>query len=277
MNNNKIKVSLFDSFNHYIGAFIPSNFHKSANILIEQVRIYEREEERLEFAKKIIVAATHNILSNLRYYNKKRKNVNFKEYIDSIETSILNMKKCSSNKELLLEEARMREQYYSSFNIIINNQDFSFSKRTKRPPKDELNAMISFGNTLVYQIIALEIYKTQLDIRISYLHSSKRRYENLNLDVAELFKPFIVDKVIFLLTNKIMIDKEMHFEKRENGVYLNMEGKRLFINQFNKKLFSKITINQKEMTYYSIIRLEVLKILRYFKNQEEYKPFKYRM
>ena len=137
--------------------------------------------------------------------------------------------------------------------------------------------MISFGNTLIYQKIANEIYKTKLDIRISYLHSAIRRYENLNLDISEILKPILVDKIIFSLINKRIIDVKVHFEKRNNGVYLNKEGKYIFIDHLNKKLNSTITINNKKISYQEILRLEVLKLLRYFKYNEEYEPFKYRM
>ena len=137
--------------------------------------------------------------------------------------------------------------------------------------------MISFGNTLIYQKIANKIYKTKLDIRISYLHSATRRYENLNLDISEILKPILVDKIIFSLINKRIIDVKVHFEKRNNGVYLNKEGKYIFIDQLNKKLNSIITINNKKISYQEILRLEVLKLLRYFKYNEEYEPFKYRM
>lgn len=137
--------------------------------------------------------------------------------------------------------------------------------------------MISFGNTIIYQKIANEIYKTKLDIRISYLHSAMRRYENLNLDISEIIKPILVDKVIFSLINKRIIDAKVHFEKRNNGVFLNKEGKYLFIDQLNKKLSSTITINNKKVSYQEILQQEVLKLLRHFKYDEEYEPFKYRM
>lgn len=187
------------------------------------------------------------------------------------------MKTAKTLEILLLQEARMRELYYSSYNIILSNPEFKFTKRTRRPPKDALNAMISFGNTIIYQKIANEIYKTKLDIRISYLHSAMRRYENLNLDISEIIKPILVDKVIFSLINKRIIDAKVHFEKRNNGVFLNKEGKYLFIDQLNKKLSSTITINNKKVSYQEILQQEVLKLLRYFKYDEEYEPFKYRM
>lgn len=280
LNQNNIKVSLFDQYDqydHYIGSFIPINHHKSASILIKQVENYIDKSKRLEFAKKIIDSGTTNIITNLKYYNKRNDDIQLDNIIDDLKICKQEMKTANTLEILLLQEARMRELYYSSYNIILNNPEFKFTKRTRRPPKDALNAMISFGNTLIYQKIANEIYKTKLDIRISYLHSATRRYENLNLDISEILKPILVDKIIFSLINKRIIDVKVHFEKRNNGVYLNKEGKYIFIDQLNKKLNSTITINNKKISYQEILRLEVLKLLRYFKYNEEYEPFKYRM
>lgn len=277
LNQNNIKVSLFDQYDHYIGSFIPIIHHKSASILIKQVENYINKSKRLELAKKIIDGGTTNIITNLKYYNKRNDDIQLDNIIDDLKICKQEMKTANTLEILLLQEARMRELYYSSYNIILNNPEFKFTKRTRRPPKDALNAMISFGNTLIYQKIANEIYKTKLDIRISYLHSATRRYENLNLDISEILKPILVDKIIFSLINKRIIDVKVHFEKRNNGVYLNKEGKYIFIDQLNKKLNSIITINNKKISYQEILRLEVLKLLRYFKYNEEYEPFKYRM
>lgn len=277
LNQHNIRVSLFDQYDHYIGSFIPINYHKSASILIKQVENYINKAKRLEIAKKIIDSGTTNIISNLKYYNKHNDDIQLDKIIDDLKICKQEMKAAKTLEILLLQEARMRELYYSSYNIILSNPEFKFTKRIRRPPKDALNAMISFGNTIIYQKIANEIYKTKLDIRISYLHSAMRRYENLNLDISEIIKPILVDKVIFLLINKRIIDAKVHFEKRNNGVFLNKEGKYLFIDQLNKKLSSTITINNKKVSYQEILQQEVLKLLRYFKYGEEYEPFKYRM
>ena len=277
LNQHNIRVSLFDQYDHYIGSFMPINYHKSASILIKQVENYINKAKRLEIAKKIIDSGTTNIISNLKYYNKHNDDIQLDKIIDDLKICKQEMKAAKTLEILLLQEARMRELYYSSYNIILSNPEFKFTKRTRRPPKDALNAMISFGNTIIYQKIANEIYKTKLDIRISYLHSAMRRYENLNLDISEIIKPILVDKVIFSLINKRIIDAKVHFEKRNNGVFLNKEGKYLFIDQLNKKLSSTITINNKKVSYQELLQQEVLKLLRYFKYDEEYEPFKYRM
>lgn len=92
----------------------------------------------------------------------------FSQYIIEINTS-------KTINEVMLVEARAQELYYRMFNEIISNEDFHFTIRTKRPPKDPINALISFGNVYLYNRIATEINKTSLDMRIGFVHSTTNR------------------------------------------------------------------------------------------------------
>ena len=173
-------------------------------------------------------------------------------------------------------EARVRKAYYHCFDAFIRVEDFVFDKRTRRPPKNEVNSMLSFGYTVLYNLIATEIEKSALDVRIGYLHATNNRKESLNLDIAELFKPLIVDRVVFAMINRGMIDKEKHFVHLENDtVYLNDEGKHLFLRAFYDKLDTRITVGQRSESYYSIIKQEISKLVMFFrKNDTKYNPFK---
>lgn len=177
---------------------------------------------------------------------------------------------------MLLIEAKGRQFYYSLFNEIIREPEFQFTTRTRMPPQDPLNALISFGNTYLYQRIATEINKTSLDIRIGFLHATNKRNQSLNLDLAELFKPLIVDRAIFTLINKHIISATDHFEPAEKGgTYLTKEGIRLFIRELDHKVYQTQTENNRPVTYDTRIKMEVRKLLRFVSNGETYKPYKY--
>ena len=175
-------------------------------------------------------------------------------------------------------EARCRQKYYHCFNEMFSCEEFHFSVRTKRPPKDEVNAMISFGNVYLYQKITQMIYRTSLDIRISFVHSAMRRNENLNLDLADIFKPIIVDRVICTLINKKMILKEKCFDKAEqNGIYLNKTGKAIFLKELDRKLRQIITVGKVEYTYERLMYQEVRKLEKSILYGTQYKTFKYQL
>lgn len=274
MNSKDIIVNLFDKHNRYIGKFIPNNTRKSCLLLLKQVEIYNDYNKRMNMAKDILSSEIYNLKSNLKYYNR-RYNHDIKEKIKLIEKAEKEINLIKEHEKLLLCEARIKGIYYSCFNEILQNEKFKFIKRSKRPPQDPINALISFGKTLLYNYIAKEIYKTKLDIRIAYLHSSNNRYESLNLDLADIFKPIIVDKIIFKLINKKIINDRLHFENINGGVYLTGEGKNIVINEFYKKIKDITTIGNNKMSYEKIIRKEIYKLSNSIMNEEKYKAFKY--
>ena len=108
------------------------------------------------------------------------------------------------------------------------------------------------------------------------MHATNSRSETLNLDIAEIFKPIIVDRAIFTIIHNMQISKTEHFEKEENGaVFLNKIGKKLFIMELEKKLYQKVKKDGMSKTYDTIIRNEIQKIVQAVKNNEKYKPYKY--
>lgn len=187
------------------------------------------------------------------------------------------MKNSNSIEQVLLIEARARQRYYQCFNEMLKGRDFYFIKRTKRPPQDALNAMISFGNVWLYRKIAQMIYRTGVDIRISFVHSAMKRNENLNLDVADIFKPIIVDRVIYTLINKRMISAEKHFEKVGKGVFLNKEGKKIFLQELEYKMKQSIKVGEQKYTYEQIVFQEIRKLEKSLVYDFKYKPFKYQL
>ena len=171
-------------------------------------------------------------------------------------------------------EGNTRELYYKGFDIIINDKDFMFEERTRRPPQNYLNTLISFGNTLAYTTCLSEIYKTHLDPRIGYLHSTNFRRFSLNLDVAEIFKPILVDRIIFNCIGKKIITKK-DFVKDSEGIILKEKGKKSFIENWDEKL--KTTINHRDIgrsiSYRRLIRLELYKIEKHIMGEKQYEPF----
>ncbi len=276
-NEKGVKIRLYNRYGNYIGCFEGANHMTSATVMMKQVMLYENEAERLNLAKQFLVAAIHNMRANLRYYEKMTPSVLLKEGIRKMSYNMKRIKEAKSINQLMLFEARNRQEYYHCFNEMIHPKEFSFTKRSKRPPKDPLNAMISFGNMCLYQRIATELEKHQLDIRIGYLHATNQRRTSLNLDVAEIYKPIIVDRVIFTLINKGMIKEERDFAKTKDGkgVYLNASGKRIFLQEFENKLRQRICYEGNQTTYQGLIRQECSNLFQWIANGKTYEPYRY--
>jgi len=118
-----------------------------------------------------------------------------------------------------------------------------------------------------------EIYMTHLDPRIGFLHEANFRSFSLNLDVAEIFKPIIVDRLIFSLVNKNVLT-DSHFMNELGGVFLNERGKVIVVSEFERKMNTVVALRRlkRKISYRRLIRMELYKIERHLMGEKEYKP-----
>lgn len=268
----EIILHYFNHYGYYMGSFYPREHLNSGHAILKQAEYYLHEDKRLEIARLFIQGAAKNIRQVLKYYLNRGKEV--AQPLQSIEALQLEIDNSSSVPALMAIEGNIREQYYKSFDWILGDDDFCFEERTRRPPKNYLNTLISFGNSLMYSLCLSEIYKTHLDPRIGYLHSTNFRRFSLNLDVAEIFKPIIIDRIIFTCIGRKMITKG-DFEKDTAGIVLKEKGKRCFIEELDAKLKTTITHREigRPVSYRRLIRLELYKLEKHLMGEKTYEPF----
>ncbi len=267
-----VVVHFFNYYSFYTGSFQPKEKLVSGNLLVSQVNHYTDNDKRIELAKSFIDGASFNIYRNLRYYNGRGKDVQV--YMDKIETLRKQIHKIKTIQELMGYEGNIRKTYYESWNILID-QDIKFDKRVKNPPDNMINTLISYVNTLVYTKVLSSIYNTQLNPTVSYLHEPGSRRFSLSLDIAEIFKPIIGDRLIFSLLNKKQIT-EKSFTKELNYLHLTKEASKTIVAELDKKL--KTTIKHKELdknvSYEYLMKLECYKLIKHILGEKEYEPFK---
>jgi len=259
LSQNEIILHVFNYYGYYSGSFFPREKHISGKLLVLQVEHYLDFEKRLFLAKKFIEGSIFNILRNLKEVKSQK--------IEDIKEIFFELKNANDIEKIMNIEGRIREIYYNEF--------FEIEKRTRKPPLDPINALISFGNSLLYATIISEIYITQLNPTISYLHEPSERRFSLALDISEIFKPIIVDSIIKRVLNLNIIN-ENDFLKELNYCYLNDEGKRKFIKEYEEKLKSTIKHRKlkRKVSYRMLIRLECYKIMKHLLGDEIYEPLK---
>lgn len=272
MSQNNVTMHIFNYYGFYSGSFFPRDKTGSGYILVNQVEHYQNKNKRLFIAQKIIEAASHNIHRNIRYYNAREIDLN--EEIKDIELLQRKIWKCKDVSELMGIEGNIRKVYYSAWNKIIK-QEIDFEKRVKNPPDNMINSLISFGNSLLYSVALSEIYKTNLSPYISYLHEPGTRRFSLSLDITEIFKPLIIDRMLFSMLNKNQITKK-DFESDSNYTYLKESGRKKIIQEFDERL--KKTIKHKNLnrnvSYRYLMRLECYKLIKHITGEKEYEGFK---
>ena len=266
-----ICVHFFNYYEFYAGSFYPREKLVSGDLLVHQVMHYSDYDKRVLLAKKFVYGASDNILRNLKYYNNRGRDL--KEEIENIEKLKSSIDLYYNINEIMGIEGNIHKVYYSSWKKIIN-QEIDFEKRVKRPPDNMINSLISFLNSVLYTKVLSEIYKTQLNPTISYLHEPSVKRFSLSLDTAEIFKPLIVDRLIFSLLNKNMIS-ENDFDKDSNFLRLKDRSLKIIIEELEKRLTTTINHRslKRDVSYKHLIRLELYKISKHLLNEKEYKPF----
>ncbi|MEM4058604.1 MAG: type I-B CRISPR-associated endonuclease Cas1b [Thermoplasmata archaeon] len=251
----------------YLSSIIPYTRSELGQNVILQSEYYLDNTKRIKIAAEIVNGIKYNILRNLRYYNEK---------ID-LNTEISKIKNYDPYKNEIEAvrgiEGNIWNVYYSTFPKIF--KDLSHFERKYNPPPDPINAMISFGNTLLYSTTLTAIILSGLNPAISFLHEPSDRSFSLALDIADIFKPVIVERMISnLINNKII--KDSYFTEKNDGCYLNAIGKKIFMENYRDKIETvlKLRENNKYLSYQSIIQNECYKLMKSLRGEIDYKAYR---
>lgn len=189
LSQNHVIVHFFNYYEGYSGTFYPKNQYNSGRLIVKQVQAYDNSREVI--AKAIVCGIGRNIYEVLyHYYKHDKKEV--KEVLDWIRREFyVKVENAQNVKEIMAAEGEVWMRFYGTFRYFLP-EDFVMNKRVKRPPDNPINALISYGNTLLYTKTISAIYQTHLDQRISFLHEPSEGRFSLSLDMSEVFKPVIV-------------------------------------------------------------------------------------
>ena len=269
LNQHNIMLHLFNYYGFYSGTFYPREFLNAGDVIVKQSAHYLESEKRVAIAKEFVRGAAYGIIQNLKRYKDRCA-----DHIEAIESLFENIDTQKDIPSLMAIEGNIRDIYYKTYPLIIN-QEIEFTKRVKNPPDNMMNAFISFMNSLVYTATLKEIYRTQLNPTVSFLHEPSYRRFSLALDVAEIFKPIFADRIIFNLMNNNQITKK-HFDKELNYAYLLETGRKIVVQEFDERLNTTVYHKQlkKKVSYRRIIRLELYKLIKHILGEDEYKSFR---
>jgi len=267
-----ITLHLFNYHGNYSGTFYPKEALISGNLTLKQAYTYM--ENRKQIAKNIVLAISKNIHEVLyHYYRHGTKEL--KEYLNWLKKDVPKF----LDKELKIEqimfiEGQIWHRFYDSFKYFLP-KDFVMNKRVRRPPDNPINALVSFGNTLLYTKTISAIYKTHLNQSISFLHSPREGRFSLSLDLSEAFKPIIVFKTIFDLVGRKQLQVSKHFDKNLNYALLNESGKKIFIDAFETRINETFmhTKLKRKVSYKHCLKLDGYKLIKYILEEKEFIPF----
>ncbi|BAH07496.1 type I-B CRISPR-associated endonuclease Cas1b [Clostridium kluyveri] len=268
-----IVIHFFNYYGYYSGTFYPKKNLVSGRVIIKQVEAFSNNRDNI--AKSFVQGIADNIYEVLyHYYRHDKKEV--RSTLDWIKVKLPEYMKYDDLgiKHILRIEGEIWRRFYENFKYILP-EDFVLDKRVKRPPDNPINALISFGNSILYSKTVSEIYNTHLNQTISYLHEPSEGRFSLSLDLSEVFKPIIVYRTIFELVNTKQIQVNKHFDKKYNYCLLNEKGKMIFVQAIEERFESVFNHKKlkRKISYKTAIRLDGYKLKKHVVEGEDFIPF----
>lgn len=268
LNDHGVPVHVFGWKDYYRGSYLPKRDHVSGNTVVEQVRAYDDTDRRLRIAQHIIAASIHNMRVNIRYYGQRDHD--FDELLQDLQTLKERVTGTSDTDELRGVEATARRLYYRGFDDILRDP-FDLTKREYNPPSNEANALLSFLNAMTYTTCVSAIRKTALDPSIGYMHEPGERRYTLSLDIADIFKPILADRVMFRLVNRQQLSFD-DFEDELNGCLLTEHGRQTVLEEYERTLDRTVKHPRlnRNVSYKTLVQTDVYSLKKHILTGEPY-------
>lgn len=266
-----IAAHVFGWNDYYAGSLMPSRGQTSGTTLVEQVRAYDDRHHRQQLAAAFVRGSIHNMRTNVSYYDGRGRELT--GVLESLDDARSRVDSSMAIEELMGVEATARKAYYRAFRAILP-EEWEFGEREYNPPPNEVNSLISYGNSLVYANCVSAIRATALDPAVSYLHEPGERRYSLSLDIADLFKPILADRVLFRLVNRKQLSPD-DFREEVGSVLLSDAGRKTYTKAFEETLERTVEhphLNRK-VSYQHLLRLEAYKLKKHLLTGESYDPF----
>lgn len=204
----------------------------------KQIYLSDNEEQCLVLSKKILEAKINNQMVLVKRYARTSK-ADVSDEVKLMSAFRKNVGKTKDIEAAMGCEGMAAKEYFKALSKMIK-KDFAFDGRSKRPPKDAFNAMISLGYTILSNEIYAEIEAKSLSPFVGFMHKLKSQHAALASDLLEEWRATIVDAVVFSMIqgNEISID-EFRVDPDGEGVWMSKEGKKKLITKLEKKMHTE--------------------------------------
>jgi CRISPR-associated protein Cas1 len=197
--------------------------------------------------------------------------------LDRLTAALKKVSTAAAQNELLGLEGVGSRAYFAIFRARVQwGGEQSFKKRTRRPPKDPVNALLSFGYTLLGDALFTAAEVVGLDPYAGFFHTDQYSRPALALDLMEEFRPLVVDSVVLGLVNRCMLKDSDFKAGRDSGVYLTRRGLKVFFRQYVKRLNTSVyhPLAGRAISYQKCFEVQARQMRKYIEGQTScYQPF----
>lgn len=254
------------------------------NVTLRKTQYFlsEKKEENIKIARNFIIGKIYNsrwvIERAVRDHSMRVDVQKLKDVSDSLKKSIDMAVTCEEHEMLRGIEGEAAKLYFSVFNDLILQQKeyFSFNGRNKRPPLDNVNALLSFAYTLLTNNIVSALETVGLDPYVGFMHTDRPGRVSLALDLLEEFRSVFADRFVISLINKKMISSDGFIKKENGAIIMDDDTKKIFLSAFQEKKQEKIThpFLEEKIEWGMVPYVQSLLLARFIRGDiEEYPPF----
>lgn len=276
-----ISMAFYSPRGHYYCSVLGE---ENRNVLLrrEQFRVADDEQKSLRYAKSFIVGKLYNakwVLERTKRDHALRVNIDrFAEQSGKLSAALLKARKSLTVDELRGVEGLAAKDYFYAFDDLVlkNKDDFFFTSRSRRPPLDRLNALLSFCYSILTNDCIAALQGVGLDPYVGFMHTDRPGRASLALDLVEEFRPVLADRFVLTLVNTGAV-KPGDFEIRENGgVLLSDFGRKKVLTAWQKKKSDQILhpFLQEKISWGLVPYVQALLLARSLRGDlDDYPPF----
>lgn len=274
---NCINLSYFSEQGRFLGRLVGA---KQGNVLLRKRQYTLTKEEKYCLSKNQVIAKLRSSVNFLSRFSRNH-NINLDKNIDIIKYHIQNIKnnKFDSINALIGYEGTCAKLYFSCFSSMLLNKNFSYEGRTRRPPKNPVDAMLSYLYAILEADITSALNGVGLDPQEGFLHVDKSGRESLSLDIIEEFRSFIVDRLVISMVNRNEIDINLFKYDCLGAITMDEKIRKYIVNAYQKYKQNVIThqyLNEK-VQIGLIFHIQAMLYSKYLRGElSNYPPFYFR-
>lgn len=276
-----IELTFMSGNGHFL-ARVSGEVKGNVTLRKQQYRISDNTEQSIKLARNFITCKVYNcrwVLERaVRDYSLRIDTDSIKKKSKILYQSLEKIRTCKTSAQLLGLEGEAAAVYFSVFDELILQQkeDFTFQGRNRRPPLDNINAMLSFAYSLLTGMCGSALESVGLDAYVGFFHTDRPGRISLALDIMEELRSIMADRFVLTIINKRIIKKSHFIQKESGAVVLTDEGRKLFLSawQERKKELTTHPFLDEKIEWGMIPYVQAMLLARSIRGDlDEYPPF----
>jgi CRISPR-associated protein Cas1 len=265
LNRHRISVHFLSHYGDYAGSLLTTENSVSGETVMAQVRLASDESASLAIAQSIVTATAFNV----------RRVIDRELLASPYDVLRESVRAANSTAELMGAEGTFRRASWALLDTKLPDW-LQLGGRSRRPPSNAGNALISYVNGITYARVLTAVRLTPLHSGIAFLHSTmERQRHSLVLDLAEVFKPLFAERLLLRMAGRDQL-RPAHFDSGVNQAMLSDAGRKLVVQAVRDELATTIQHRSlgRKVAYDELLYLEALRLTRRCLEEAAYKPFR---